>query len=240
MRTFQFSLVAHHLTIRRSRVALAVAGAFELIYDQITHYMHSQTRCYISPVSGKKEPIDLLSRCFLGFIDGIWIMRQRLLFVFALFFTFFTLFTPFSTLAADKGLIPIEDFSKHNQFSNVKISPTGEFLAVSMRRENGKTMIGIVDRKTMGFASTIDLDYKEMPGDFRWVNDTRLVVEVLYVDKFGVRPYWYGELFSVNADGSKREMLVTRRDEGWPSIIDTMPDDPEHVLIVTHKRTGKD
>jgi len=137
----------------------------------------------------------------------------------------------------------IEHFARKPQFEKVLISPTGDYLAVSMFHNNGKRIIGIINRNTMQFSSTINLKEDEMPGNFLWVNNERLVAQVFYNTENHALPSWYGNWFAMDANGDNKKVITHRRlyDEiGWPEIIDTIPNDPKHVLILNHDRKGYD
>lgn len=138
-----------------------------------------------------------------------------------------------------------ELLSKKSQFEAVLISPTGEYLAVAMVRDE-KRLIGIISRETMQFTATINLQKEEMPGEFLWVNNDRLATKILYVKEKNALPTWYGNWFAMNADGSKKKVITSQlknlgvNDIGWPEIIDVMPNDPKSVLVLNRKKLGKD
>ena len=112
-------------------------------------------------------------------------------------------FIPQFTSAADPQDQVIKDLVKHAQYSMVRISPTGKYLAVMIRHE-GKRAVAVLDRQNrnnvinlVAFNGDIEV------ASYRWVNDERLVVDK--ARKVGEldRPRPTGQLFAVNADGKK-------------------------------------
>lgn len=140
----------------------------------------------------------------------------------------------------------VEDFIRKPKFNNIQISPTGEYYAatVSVDRKTALVIIRRSDNKlmaTMGIPG--DRTHVE---DFAWVNDERVLLTPSM--KLGAleRPQYTGELFAVNADGSRAEMLVGFRlqDQGTgsmvkqkkaeavaASMIDSLRSDDKEVLI---------
>jgi len=140
----------------------------------------------------------------------------------------------------------IDDFVRKPQFQRIKISPTGEFLAatVPVERKTALVILRRSDNKVMGNLT--------LPGprahvdDFWWVNDTRVLISG--ADKFGDQeePELTGELFAINADGSRGEMLVGQRliventgshiqrkkeERVAAFLVDDLPADDKFVII---------
>jgi dipeptidyl aminopeptidase/acylaminoacyl peptidase len=143
-------------------------------------------------------------------------------------------------------LPPIEHFSKHGQFHDIKLSPTGEYFAASMTNEQGKTSVGIINRKTNKLMSSVGWLGQEFPVSFLWLNEERIGVYVAI--KLGARdaPIPTGEVVAMNVDGTKKRMLHGFRNGGGlivnPSfetmtIIDLLIDDPKNILVVTQPST---
>lgn len=140
----------------------------------------------------------------------------------------------------------IEQFVRKRKFNDIKISPTGEYLAASVPIGR-KTALAIVRRADNKLVASLSI-----PGDrthvygFWWVNDERVLISG--AEKFGdlEAPMLTGELFAVNVDGSKGGMLVGQRlaDESTGSrtttkkaemiaadLVDDLPDDDKNVII---------
>lgn len=117
------------------------------------------------------------------------------------------------TIALAQAVKPydIEDFIRKQKFEDIKISPTGEYYAATVRVER-KTALAIlrrVDNKVMASMS--------IPGDrthvddFWWVSADRVLLSPS--EKFGAleKPQLTGELYAVNVDGGKGGILVGQR-----------------------------
>lgn len=133
----------------------------------------------------------------------------------------------------------------YSQYQNAKISPDGEHLGVSLRH-NGREKLVFLERKTMKPVGQVAFQANYEPGNYYWVNNERVVIQLVKRVSYRELPISYGELFSVNFDGSKGEMIFglqagevqtgsrlkkKKSVLGWGEIIDTLPDDKEHILV---------
>ncbi len=108
----------------------------------------------------------------------------------------------------------IEDFIRKQKFEDIKISPTGEYYAATVRVER-KTALAILRRTDNKVMASLSI-----PGDrthvddFWWVNANRVLIRPS--EKIGAleRPQLTGELYAVNADGGKGELLVGQSVQG--------------------------
>ena len=140
----------------------------------------------------------------------------------------------------------IEDFIREDKFVSIAVSPKGTYIAVTVPVEDKTALVVLkpgeaqpVARITVGGKKTHILDVL-------WVSDTRLIYAVALKDQLDERPSYTGELFAINADGSKSKQLagyirddamISARAGGqaaketvWMSIINTLPDDDDHVI----------
>ena len=153
--------------------------------------------------------------------------------------------------ACNAWAISISDFSDHNKYRSVKISPSGKYLAIS-RFQDGETDLVIVDTKTMKAVNQLYFRRKEEIGTLYWVNDERLVFKIFVKHPSQENPVYYGELFSVNVDNTKPKMIFgsriiltkpkTSRERkiyenhiamrsSWANIVNLLPNDEKHILI---------
>src|SRR3546814_780493 len=102
---------------------------------------------------------------------------------------------------------PIEDFVRHPTYSGTSISPTGEYLAITVDRgdQDVLTVLRTSDLKNLKINQLPD---KKSVGSFHWVSPERLMFNA--VKKMGgyAAPFQTGEWFAVNADGSKPRPLI--------------------------------
>lgn len=156
-----------------------------------------------------------------------------------------------SCLAAEKDMVV--EFSKAAAFSDVKISPDGKFLAVVINVEKKKAL-GIVNRAEFKIVNVIRFDDDYEVGQYLWVNDERLVIKMVKPDRWSKEPKYYGELFAVNWNGRKGDIIygysaaqrqtgsnIKAREatQGWAEIVDVLRDDKRKILI-SSTRWGSD
>lgn len=108
--------------------------------------------------------------------------------------------------AAEPAEIPIIDFVRNPTYSSVKISPTGEYLALTVDRGD-VDVLTVLRTRDLGIVKINQLPNDKSVGAFHWVSPQRLMFDS--VRKFGrfAQPFSTGEWYSVNADGSMPRVL---------------------------------
>lgn len=131
--------------------------------------------------------------------------------------------------------LTLEDFARHEQFIEVKISPTGQYLAATRRGADGLIELVVIDRLKMQLLSQRHFSGKDSIGSFEWANNERLLVSVAREGGALERPTPTGELFAMDANG-KRSMFLTgmnSRDKSTTvsTVIDWLPQEEDNVVI---------
>ena len=141
--------------------------------------------------------------------------------------------------------VDVAAFMKRDVFKLIKISPNGEYLAATVPMED-RTGLIILDRNTGKHTAAFAMGKDTHIENFVWVNPERVLISI--AETFGQldQPLSTGELFAVNADGTRAENLVGPRvDAGgpgtrirpkeservWASLVDSLPDDEKSVII---------
>lgn len=139
------------------------------------------------------------------------------------------------------ALPSVEDFVKRPAFGTARISPSGEYLAITVDRgeQDVLTVLRTSDLKPLKV--NILPDNKSI-GSFHWVSDERLMFNA--VKKMGgyAQPFLLGEWYAVNADGSQAMPVIFRgtRDATQRSktvssesfsLLDPLLDDPRNVIM---------
>jgi dipeptidyl aminopeptidase/acylaminoacyl peptidase len=108
--------------------------------------------------------------------------------------------------AAEPAEIPVIDFVRNPTYSSVKISPTGEYLALTVDRGD-QDVLTVLRTRDLGIVKINQLPNEKSVGNFYWVSPQRLMFDS--VRKFGrfAAPFYTGEWYSVNADGSMPRVL---------------------------------
>ncbi|WP_266181165.1 alpha/beta hydrolase family protein [Dyella humicola] len=157
--------------------------------------------------------------------------------------------------SASAQSVSFADLARHVQYSQVKISDDGRYLAATTVVD-GKPLLALIDL-TNHKGGVIHPREGNQVADFWWINDHRLLyIEGTKVSGFD-RPQLTGEIFGVNADGSGAGLLFGYRagtgdrsathlqraqsERAWAEFISKLDDDPYHVLIGVHPwDTGAD
>lgn len=143
--------------------------------------------------------------------------------------------------------IPVEQFFKRDMFETMRLSPTGEYLAVTVPLQD-RTNLVILRRSDMKQTGFVGLAPKTYVSSFSWVNPDRILFTISE-NKYGelVQPGGTGEIYGVNADGSGQGYAIVgaRADKlkvggtlikgksnyVYASLLDTLKDDDRYVLV---------
>ncbi|EAR26929.1 hypothetical protein PTD2_10123 [Pseudoalteromonas tunicata D2] len=140
------------------------------------------------------------------------------------------------------------------QYNDVQISPSGDYISMRINHQ-GKQALAITDRKTLKFVGLISLEGNSEVGPYIWANDERLVIEVVQKAAWLEYTESYGELLAVDYDGKNSNLIYGYRsgedqtgtrlarkqqDFGWATIVDTLPDDKRHILILSTAMSDKE
>lgn len=139
-------------------------------------------------------------------------------------------------------LLPVDDFVKQAEVSEVAISPTGEYVALASLTPDGReTQLRLI--KLDGTSNiTVRIANNQHITNLVWTDDHRIVVSRAEKDFGEERPHSTGELYAVDADGKHREMLFgyapdvagkrgRRKDYGHAEIAKVLTDKPGFVLV---------
>lgn len=138
--------------------------------------------------------------------------------------------------------MPIGDLARHEQYTKVRISPDGRYMAAVAVVKN-KPVLALVDLTNHKGVSIYPREGNQVV-DLWWANDRRvLYTEGMRASGFD-QPIATGEIFGVNADGSSPTLLFGYRAGGSSGVasqvaperatgkvVDTLPDDENHALI---------
>ncbi len=112
--------------------------------------------------------------------------------------------------AADTNLIPVADFVRSSEFDTPRLSPDGKHIAmhVTIKKEDRDFhLMTVYDLASLKPVSSIGMPIYQLPADFHWVSNNRLVVEMAKDLGWREAPSWTGELLATNIDGTKQEYL---------------------------------
>jgi len=128
-------------------------------------------------------------------------------------------------LANTASALTAADFLKDAEFNSVALSPTGEYLAVTVPISNRSALaiIRLSDMKTMGVFKPESEAYID---DFIWVNDKRILFNT--AKKIGrlEQPYQLPGLWGMDFDGANKKRISNLR-----SMLSDLPDDDDNILV---------
>jgi len=136
--------------------------------------------------------------------------------------------------------VPLEEFTRLPLYSQIKISPTGEYLAATVRNDDGQNSLVIMRTDAREITANLRGFGRDFITNFIWANDERVLV--LLGTKYGSldAPSATHDIAAVNWDGSRKEWLFGRGKESnvafdrtykVANILSLLDDDDEHVLI---------
>lgn len=140
--------------------------------------------------------------------------------------------------------ISLEDFARHEQFIEVKISPSGQYLASTRRSVDGQIELVVIDRQKMQLVSQRHFSGKDSIAGFDWANNERLLITIAREGGALDKPMPTGELFAVDANGKLPVFLtgMRSRDKGTTvsTVIDWLPQEEDSVVIAEFNWRSKD
>ena len=146
------------------------------------------------------------------------------------------------------GAMPVEYFTKFDEFGGVKISPDGEFIA-ALSGKYGRSRVVFIDLKEKRTVSAVRVQDDCEIDEYYWVSPTRLIYTIAQRQRENVRPTPTGEIFAVNRDGTGMRMLYGYRAEertldtrlakrkasyATPVFLRSLTKDPQRILIAEY------
>jgi dipeptidyl aminopeptidase/acylaminoacyl peptidase len=112
--------------------------------------------------------------------------------------------------AAEPALVPIEHFVEEQTYSSPRLSPDGKHIAINVRlMRNGRMVptMSIFTLPQLKNISVIALPGFQIPLDFEWITNSRLVLEKGMEVGLRVEPAYTGEVVAVDIDGGRQAYL---------------------------------
>ncbi|MCL5255939.1 MAG: S9 family peptidase, partial [Gammaproteobacteria bacterium] len=140
---------------------------------------------------------------------------------------------PLAVLADNKPTL--QDYARHAQFIDIKISPEGNYLAATSRGEDGNVRLTVLDIENRTPLSAAEGHGDQSINTFHWANNERLIMTLAREVGSLETPVATGEILAMHANGSRREILTGPRSRDgeyvFASVVDWLPDEPDSVLI---------
>jgi len=149
------------------------------------------------------------------------------------------------------GEVPLQDFARHPKFREAKISPDGQYLAVTAIVDE-RTVLALIHLADMKGVNIKPLSREDID-QFWWVAPDRVMYTLAIHSGSVANPVGTGELFTVKADGSESKAIFGVRAGGGTSptpkathieppavserasgvFVAALRDDPTHALIAS-------
>lgn len=109
--------------------------------------------------------------------------------------------------------IPVDDFIRPPDVSQVRISPDGKYLSAIVPRPGNphENLLAILDAQTAKITRLIPSGKNALIADYFWTGNERLVASGAFKQNGLDTPQATGELFAINADGTGQVQLFGYR-----------------------------
>ncbi len=155
------------------------------------------------------------------------------------------------SLSINVQAVSIEKLVAKPLYTNAKISPDGKHIAVRVYDGRRYGLVFLTSDKLEKVGSFFNRGIDQVGENFFWGNNKRVVMDLVKYLPWEKEPAYFGELFAVNIDGKKPELIygyrantmgnhpidsVRKRNiNGWASVIDILPDNEKYILIASHE-----
>ncbi|MCG8369015.1 MAG: S9 family peptidase [Proteobacteria bacterium] len=133
---------------------------------------------------------------------------------------------------------PVEDFFKNPEFTDMQLSPSGKYLATLAPIEGHRNIVVIETDGLKNLKPLTGLKDQDVSGFF-WASDD---VIVFTMDADGNEGFG---LYAVDRDRDKPKIRtlvepeVTRAGIRFATVVSTLPDDPDHIIVQWNKRSPR-
>lgn len=139
--------------------------------------------------------------------------------------------------------VPLAEFTKQPLYNDLKISPTGEYLAATVRDDDGQASLLIMRTDGSEVTARVTGFRNYFIGDFFWANDERIVATLGRQYGSLDAPSGTHEIVAVNWDGKRKEWLFGRGAEPGvtfdrtykvASLLNRLDDDRSNILVAVN------
>jgi dipeptidyl aminopeptidase/acylaminoacyl peptidase len=152
------------------------------------------------------------------------------------------------TQPAAGALVPIEQFTRHDEFGVIKLAPDNEYIAFTTGKY-GRTKLFFRSLEDAKRVSGIQAPEGFEILDFEWVSATRVIYFIAQRQPGVVRASFTGEIFAIDRDGKQGAQIYGYRAGGsstgsrlsngqstyaTPELLSTLKSDDRYVLIAEY------
>jgi dipeptidyl aminopeptidase/acylaminoacyl peptidase len=144
--------------------------------------------------------------------------------------------------------LPIDQFTRFDEFGNVKLAPDGQYLALTTGKR-GRSILAFYDRQAKKFVGKIESQDRFEIESLQWVSNTRLIYTLAERYPWEVTPVSTGEILAIDRDGRNQQFiygyragqkqtgsLIKQREASYatPEVISTLKNDDKNILIAEY------
>jgi dipeptidyl aminopeptidase/acylaminoacyl peptidase len=142
--------------------------------------------------------------------------------------------------ASAPGPVPIMDFARKSTSESVTLSPTGQYLAVTFPYgEKDQTSLAIVDVKDLKVLGTTRFTEGDHVYNVMWVGPDRVAYSRAQRGGRLDQLYWTGELYAMDIDGKKKEVLFGRYEDN-AYVVDALTDMPYRAIVMVMSKARRE
>lgn len=151
--------------------------------------------------------------------------------------------------AADNtGLVPLEQFTRFSEYSVIKISPDGQYLAVAGGK-NGASLLEFFSIGEGKITAAVKFDGDFQVAEFSWISASKVIYMLAQRQPGQVQPVPTGELVSIDRDARNQNLIygyragenslgthrnVRQASYATPEFITSLKKDDRRILIAEH------
>ena len=149
-----------------------------------------------------------------------------------------------ATAGAANAQVDVDAYIKRDKFTDMRLSPTGEYLAAALPLED-RTVLVILRRADNSISAKFTPEQNAHVADFAWSGDRRVVFDLQQKSGLLDNPQPTGELYKLDVDGSPDILLGYRKGNNptdahkiarttayvGAEVVDLLPDDERFAII---------
>jgi dipeptidyl aminopeptidase/acylaminoacyl peptidase len=154
-----------------------------------------------------------------------------------------------SSLSVFANQLPIEQFTKHGDYLEMKLSPDGKHIAARFRTNDDRVNYVVLSVEDLKAVGAIRSKKGDQIHSVEWINNERLVYQYAEKDRRSDQSIPTGELFAANFDNTRVKMIfgyrageqttgtrLKKREATLASavILSYLPDDDDNILIAEY------
>jgi len=148
---------------------------------------------------------------------------------------------------ASSSNVPLEVFAAHPEYEEIKLSPSGKYLAATFFNPEDVTESRLVVLDITDFSTTAVAHVRgnEFIANFFWANDERLIGQIAKKVGWQDEPFLTGDMVAMNWDGKKKRWIFGQRKTGGgrsvngASVLSLLPDDNRKILIASNNYASR-